>query len=79
MTRSRAHLVKRADRAAISLYLTPEHVSQGGVQIRGSLRYHYMRYSSQNPKPVVHMYPFKALGESLELVPTLQNMRSVLP
>jgi hypothetical protein len=50
MTRSPPHLVKRADRAAISLYLTLEHVSQGGVQIRGSSRCHYMRYSSQNPK-----------------------------
>jgi hypothetical protein len=79
MTRSRPHLVKRADRAAISLYLTPKHVSQGGVQIKRSSRFHYMRYSSQNPKPVVHMYPFEALGKSLELAPTLENVRSVLP
>jgi hypothetical protein len=31
-------------------YLTSEHFSQGCIQIRGSPRCHYMRYSSQNPK-----------------------------
>jgi hypothetical protein len=50
MTQTRPHLIKRADRAAISLYSTPKHVSQGGVQIRGSSHFYYMRYSSQNPK-----------------------------
>ena len=59
MTQSRPHLVKRADRAAISLYLTPKHVSQGGVQIRGSSRCHYMRYRSQNLKSEVK-YPFRS-------------------
>jgi hypothetical protein len=44
------HVTKHAERAAMSLYLTPEHVSQGCIQIRGSPRCHYMRYSSQNPK-----------------------------
>jgi hypothetical protein len=63
MTQTRPHLIKRADRATISLYSTPKHVSQGDVHIRGSSRVYYMRYSSQNPKPVVHMYPFEALGE----------------
>jgi hypothetical protein len=71
MSQSSPHLVKHADRAATSLYLTLKHVSQGGVQISGSSRVYYMRYSSQNPKPVVHMYPFEALGELLKLVPTL--------
>ena len=71
MTQSRPHLVKCADRATTSLYLTPKHVSQGGVQIRGSSRVYYMRYLSQNPKPVVHMYPLEALGECLKVVPTL--------
>jgi hypothetical protein len=38
------HLVKRADRAAISLYTTPKPVSHGGVQIRGC-----SRFQPQNP------------------------------
>ena len=79
MTQSRPHLVKRVDCHADNLYSTPEHISQVCVQIRGGSRFEYMRNPSQNPKPVVHMYPFEALGESLKLVPTLQNVRIVLP
>jgi hypothetical protein len=79
MTPSRPHLVKRVGRRVNNLYSTPKHISQGSVQIRGGSRFEYMRNPSQNPKPVVHMYPFEALGESFKLIPTLQNVRIVLP